>query len=934
MAQPPSTPNRGVPSRRPLRPLLLAGAAAAALLLPAASGLAPAAAQGTAPPAAEQQFARGAQQAFTRARAAQERGDLRTAQIEYRNAVRADPASGFLRNALASISLDMGDTDTAEKEARAALERNFDPPGSTALLMRALLGRGRGATILNEFPLPTDDSTPPAVVAQIGAARVAASLASGDRTGARAELTALRRAAPNQPETHLAAATLAAVEGNRAEIAASVDRALAANPDHPDALLRKAALQLEQNERAAALSTLDRLIARAPSQVQARVLRGEALMREGNLARAKEDVEAALRVSPGSVPALYLRALLQVRDQEWRPADETLTRLGPALSNLPDGLLLLATVKRQIRQTEQALDAAQRYVSRRPEDPRGAKLLAIMELEQRQPAAAAGTLERLVQRGTADAEAYDILARALMQAGRPREAAEAMTKVVEQAPNDAGARTRLAAARLATGDTAGAAQAAQEALRLSANQPSAREILIVASLARGDIATAEAELARLPAEARRSELASVADATLRIAKLDVAGGRAALEDVLKRFPESTGARLGLARIHARAGQADDAQRLLTEVPRRDPSNMEALGSLAVAAVGGGPRAAAARAALEAAHTAAPNAPAPALTLANVLMRTGEAERALTLLDNEGLRSGPLQRGAALHLMRSDANTILQRWPEAEAAARTAFADDPDNPITRRQLALAMTRNGDARGAEELLQAGLRRRPGDAILQQTLVALVRQARGLDAALAVADDLGRQRDALPAAATLRGDLLLAAQRPADAARAYAGVAHRRGVADGGRHRTGDRRARDLAAALAARHRGTQPAGAIRPAGRPHGGRGTSPRHGDRVGADRCGGAEQPGLGTDAARRHRQPGPRPQPGGAGLFPPALAGGRGHAGLGTGAQRRSAACPAAAARGGRGAAGGQSGAAGRGAGRARSRHGLPPCLRAACDR
>jgi tetratricopeptide (TPR) repeat protein len=346
-----------------------------------------------------------------------------------------------------------------------------------------------------------------------------------------------------------------------------------------------------------------------------------------------------------------------------------------------------------------------------------------------------------------------------------------MERVVAQAPGDAGAQARLAAARLAAGDTAGTVQAAQDALRLNPAQAGVREMLIVASLARGDITTAEAELGRLPPEARSTELATVAEATLRIARLDLAGGRAGLEDALRRFPESIGARLGLARVNARAGQAEEAQRLWAEVLQRDPSNVEALGAIAVTAVGGGPRAAAARAALEAAQAAAPSAPTPAITLANVLMRSGEAERALTLLDSEGLRSGPLQRGAALNLMRSEANSVLQRWPAAEAAARTAFADEPESPVTRRQLAVAMARNGDARGAEELIQAGLRRRPGDVMLQQTLVALVQQARGLDAALAAADELARQRDALPAAATLRGDLLLSAQRPADAARAYA-------------------------------------------------------------------------------------------------------------------------------------------------------------------
>ncbi len=762
---------------RPLR--LAAGVAATVLLGPALSGMAlfglalsgpgQALAQGTAPPT--EQISRSAQSSLDKARAAMARGDLRTAQIEFRNAVRNDPNSGMLRYLLAQLSLDIGDVDTADKEARAAVDRGYQPAASTALLLRTYLMRGRHRDLLREFRLPTEPNTPPGLAAQVGTARVSASIAGNDIEGAKLELAALRRVAPEAPETFLAEAAIAVAENRRDDLAAAVDRALAIDPDHPDALLRKAALQLDRNDRAGAMTTLARLIARNPNMLQARLIRADAYLRGGDEAKSREDVEAALRSSPGSVPALFQKAVLQVRAQDFRGADETLTRLAGVLPNIPDGLLLQATVKRALNQTEQALDAAQRYVARRPEDPRGAKLLAAMELERRAPAAAAGVLERLVQRGNADAETYEILSRALLASGRPREAAEMTEKLLELVPNNVGYLTRLAAARLAAGDSAATLRAAEEALKLQADAVAARELLVVAALARGELETAEVELAKLPEEQRRSEMLGVAQATMRIGRLDLAGGKAMFEDVLKRYPQSTGARLGLARMASRAGDAEEAQRLWTEALKTDPNNAEALGALALITLGGGPRGAVARATLEQIQKAQPTAVTPAITLANVLIRLGEAEAALKLLESETLREGPLSRGAALHLLRAEANATLRRWPEAEAAARTAFADDPESTVTRRTLALAMLRNGDARAAEELLQLGLRRRAGDADLQTMLVSVIAQSRGLDAALAQADLLTKVPDAMPAAAVLRGDLLLAARRPADAAKAFA-------------------------------------------------------------------------------------------------------------------------------------------------------------------
>ncbi|MBY0338164.1 MAG: hypothetical protein K2X11_16235, partial [Acetobacteraceae bacterium] len=119
-----------------------------------------------------------------RARAAQARGDLRAAQIEWRNAVRTDPASGASRLALAESSLDLGDGDTAEKEARAALERGADRAAATSVLLRAMLLLNRPREILREFAEP-DASAEGALAGQVMAGRSLAQLALGDAGAAR-----------------------------------------------------------------------------------------------------------------------------------------------------------------------------------------------------------------------------------------------------------------------------------------------------------------------------------------------------------------------------------------------------------------------------------------------------------------------------------------------------------------------------------------------------------------------------------------------------------------------------------------------------------------------------------------------------------------------------------------------------------------------------
>src|ERR1700756_656734 len=60
------------------------------------------------------------------ARRAVRKGDLRTAQINLRNAVRSDPQNAEAHYWLGRVSLELGDPIAAEREARAAKDRGFD----------------------------------------------------------------------------------------------------------------------------------------------------------------------------------------------------------------------------------------------------------------------------------------------------------------------------------------------------------------------------------------------------------------------------------------------------------------------------------------------------------------------------------------------------------------------------------------------------------------------------------------------------------------------------------------------------------------------------------------------------------------------------------------------------------------------------------------
>ena len=67
------------------------------------------------------------------------KGDLKAAEIELKNAIRQSPQDPILRARLAQVYLQLGDAGLAEREARAARERNGDEADYLPILAEALL---------------------------------------------------------------------------------------------------------------------------------------------------------------------------------------------------------------------------------------------------------------------------------------------------------------------------------------------------------------------------------------------------------------------------------------------------------------------------------------------------------------------------------------------------------------------------------------------------------------------------------------------------------------------------------------------------------------------------------------------------------------------------------------------------------------------------
>ena len=701
------------------------------------------------------------------ARTALQKGDLRSAQIELRNAVRADPQNGEAHYWLGRVSLELGDPVAAEREVNAARDRGFDPKLAVPLLARALLAQNKFAPLLDRLKTDGRDSNQDATILVF---RGYAQIGLNKPDDAEKSFEEAARIAPDAVDPLLAEARLAESRGDLKAAQDSIDRATAIQPKSADVLLARSQLLRMKRDPEGALRVLDELVAEQPSLPQARLERAGLELALNKLDVGKADIDAVLKAMPGNVQAIYLRAVLGAQTKNWTSANADLEKISPFIARIPRAYYLLAVVKEQLGQTAQAEEAARRYLGRAPNDPAAYKLVARLDFEQRRPEEAIATLGKIVDSGKADAETYDLLGRAYAATNQGQQAVEAFQKAEALAPNDVGLQTRLATARLGMGDPNAAMSDLEHTLQIAPKLPAVGEALFFAALATGDLHKANDALAKITAAQGDTPVVQNLRGLLKLAELDVEGARQIFAKIVKTTPDFLPATINLARVTAMEGNGKEAEKLLSGILAQHPTAEPALTMLASNDVQTNqiPKAVAL---VERAHAAEPTNLRLTASLGDLYIRAGTPQKALDLAE---AAKGDAANTAAMLGLKAAALLSLGQKDKVIAVDTDLLKVDPRQLAVRRQLVGLLVDAGSFEQARNVVQAGLAVAPHTYQLYQDLVMIDLKAKGVDAALATADQLQSQdRDFVPARA-LRGDIYLAANRPDDAVKAYAQAA----------------------------------------------------------------------------------------------------------------------------------------------------------------
>ena len=740
----------GVPAvQNPRRRLAVAGAVAAVLLLAGVGG-------------GVYWVHRNADPAY-RAEQLAQNGNPRGAVVELRNALRATPRDPVLHFRIGELQMHLADPVAAEKEFRIARAVGGDRAVIVPRLADALLAQGMFDETLKQVPAsgPTADST-----AKFLFRRCIAQLGLEDVKSAEASYELARRAAPDNIYVVLMAARLAAAHEDVAQTEARVDEVLKRDPTQIDALLMKQQMATARGDHPAALDLAGRAVQSAPWSAMAHIRHATELLFAKRDEEAKVDVDAVLSVQPRFIEAVYLRGILLARQGKFQDASVALNQLDQVSTRFPPALYYKALIAADLGQAETADNLARRYNVLVPKDPDGVRLAARSDMAVKDSTHAVAVLKRAIGGGMEDASIHDLLGSAQANLGDSAAALASFQHALKLAPDDPTILTHLGMAQVQAGYNADAAGTLTRTLEIAPTQPLAGEALVSAALGQNDPEKAAAALTRLRAQVGDTQQVGLFAGLIEVRRGHLDAARDLFADLMKRFPNSSEAKLDYARTLVQLGNRLDGMQAMSEVLAHDPADIPALNSY-VALLVQDRQLDRAITVLDAAHAADPHQVGFTATLADALVLSGDAKRAVDVV--QGARvDGVLPPMLLAAFGRAQAAAGMTDG--AKTTLREAIKGAPNDLVDRAALIDLLLSNHEQDAAQAELLDALKVAPGNSRFLSTLVELQAQMHGLDAGLQLAEQLRADPSHLPYATLLRGDALMRARRYNAAARAY--------------------------------------------------------------------------------------------------------------------------------------------------------------------
>lgn len=693
-----------------------------------------------------------------------DKGDGNAAFVKLRNAVKADPENAAARFELARLHLLRGDVPSAEKEARAALARDFDRAKIEPLLGEILLIAGNAGDALELLTGEAGDADDRATVR---AMRARAFLMLRDVDAAATEISAGDALGGQSVLLEIVASHVEQMRGDLDAAEARADRALALAPDFEEAILQQAELRRLAGDNAAAVAGFTRLLEKSPTHHRARGARALAFAAMGEDAKARQDAETVLERDPLDPIASYVKALALTRADDLAGAKAALLA-SPASLDYAPGLFLKASLDFALGDLADSRVALGRFRAVAPESRAGIILAAAIALKDNDPLTAERLLAPVVAAAPNDPRGVALLASAYEALGRPAAASALVSRLADAEPTDEArslddARLALAAGRSAEGIEG------LELIAKGSRPADASALLALAHAARGDYVKARAAADRLVEAAGRTAITENLYAAVALMEGDRADARRRLEAALALDAGFTAAAINLARLDRIDGNTAAAYDRYASVLKAAPTELRALlGIASLARSAAEMDAALSR--FETAVTEAPKDDAIAAGYVSTLIDWRMSARALTVARAAAARM-PEKPAVLTALARAESAEGLVS--SAVTTRRRIVALRPADIQSRLDLAATLIADKAYGEAATVMDEALRLAPHAPELVRLRLDVEVKAKGLDAAMPLVDRLYKDMPNQRLAKLERSRLLAESGRPKDAIRDLAAL-----------------------------------------------------------------------------------------------------------------------------------------------------------------
>jgi putative PEP-CTERM system TPR-repeat lipoprotein len=664
------------------------------------------------------------------------KGDISSAVIEYRNAVRDSPNSVAARIALAAALERSNDFTGAEQQLRKAIEAGGSPDELIPRIALIMLETGNAGKIVSEFK---EKTLPNAKANSDLLATVAlASIATRRLTLAEHQLNLV---VEQTPVVSLAKGQLLLTKGNVSEAVAELKKGLAIpSTEAPTAWwLPRALARTYQatgnNEKA--LEYLQQALEVAPWHIGITGEYGDALVSASRWKEASVIRDKLRSIAPGSLWLYLLDSALLAENGQLEASQASALKV---LANIPEHLratLLVASAELQLNQPVQAEERLRKIARTYSYSPPVLHLLATAQLRLGQLTDARSSIQRGLQVAPQDTRFLSLKADTEILQGRIKDATQTLEELVSLAPGHVDSYLRLSQIKEKEGKRELAIQFMEKAGELGKDDPSIRDRIIAISLRHGNPAVAR-QLADYAIKTYpndpRSHLALTA--TLA-AQNDTSGAWKATLTALDLKPDYQPALNALASLVRNAGQHQELLARYEKAVSAKPT--DPLTYLEYVRLLRGKRNAPSDdlAILQKGVTQLPNVPLLREALINENIAQGKADFAITIA-----QEGAAISGAPLSALALLATTYerLGRNEQATEAYRKLSTDFPQLVEWRLRFADIELRQGRQEGAKKALQSLIKDLPKEPAAYVKLAHLAVENNNLSDALSIARQLG--------------------------------------------------------------------------------------------------------------------------------------------------------------------------------------------------